>query len=82
MQMNDSVITKRRKTIEIYTLASCFVVAFAVNLYAIMVYSAPYSELYSSIFYVVAFALVLYAAWSVIRLAVYGVLIILKKLKE
>lgn len=70
--MKDTIITVRRKKIEIFTCVVCFAISFLLNLYAIVAYHAPYTELYTSIFYVLLFAVVLYGAWTVIRLLAFA----------
>ena len=71
--MKDTLITARRKKVELCTMTVCFVVSFLLNWYAIAEYNAPYTELYSSIFYVLLFAVALYVAWTFLRLVVYGI---------
>lgn len=71
--MKDITITTRRQRTELITLLVCFVVANALNLYAILSHSAPLSELVTSFFYIVVFTLVLYVLWTIVRLAGYGV---------
>lgn len=77
--MKDTVLTARRKRIELWTMLACLLVANGVNLYAIIAYGADYSELLTSFFYVLAFAVVLYGVWTLLRLLVYGAVRILKK---
>ena len=57
--MKNTVITARRKKIEL--------------LYAIISYKTPFSEMLTSIFYVLAFSCVLYAFWTLLRLLFYGI---------
>ena len=71
--MKDTVLTARRKKIEIITLLVCFVLANLVNLYAIITYHRSMMEMITSIFYIIIFAFVLYAAWPLLRLLFYGV---------
>lgn len=71
--MKDITITTRRQRTELITLLVCFVVANALNLYAILSHGAPLSELITSFFYIVVFTLVLYVLWTLVRLAGYGV---------
>lgn len=71
--MKDTVLTARRKKIEIITLLVCFVLANLVNLYAIITYHRSMMEMITSIFYIIIFAFVLYAAWALLRLFFYGV---------
>ena len=71
--MKDTVLTARRKKIEIITLLVCFVLANLVNLYAIITYHRSMMEMITSIFYIIIFAFVLYAAWALLSLLFYGV---------
>ena len=71
--MKDTVLTARRKKIEIITLLVCFVLANLVNLYAIIAYNRSMMEMITSIFYIIIFAFVLYACWTLLRLLFYGV---------
>lgn len=71
--MKDTVLTARRNKIEIITLLVCFVLANLVNLYAIITYHRSMMEMITSIFYIIIFAFVLYAAWALLRLLFYGV---------
>lgn len=77
--MRDTVLTARRKKIEIITLLVCFVLANLVNLYAIITYHRSMMEMITSIFYIIIFAFVLYAAWTLLRLLFYGVKILFTK---
>jgi cytochrome b len=70
--MKDTVITARRKKIELITLLVCFVVANAFNLYAIIAHNTSYLELLTALGYVLLFTLALYVAWSAVRLLFYG----------
>ena len=58
--MKDTIITTRRKRIELWTLLTCFLIGNLANLYAIISYKTPFSEMLTSIFYVLAFSCVLY----------------------
>lgn len=51
--MKDTVLTARRKKIEIITLLVCFVLANLVNLYAIITYHRSMMEMITSIFYII-----------------------------
>ena len=69
--MKDTIITGNRKIIEIITFIVCFIIACIINVYAIIQYNTPWSEIFTSIGYVFLFAVALYVAWSVIRLVFY-----------
>lgn len=71
--MKDTIITARRKKTELLTLLVCFIIANIANLYAIITYDTPLSEMFTSIFYVIAASLVLYTFWGLLRLLVFGV---------
>lgn len=71
--MKDTIVTARRKKIELITLLICFVVANLVHLYAVIAYRASFTEMITSIFYIVIFTFVLYALWGILRLLFYGI---------
>lgn len=77
--MKDTVLTARRKKIEIITLLVCFVLANLVNLYAIITYHRSMMEMITSIFYIIIFAFVLYATWTLLRFLFYGVKVLFTK---
>ena len=71
--MKDTVLTARRKKLELITLLVCFIIANLSNLYAIIAYKTPFTELITSIFYVLIFTFVLYLFWGVLRILFYGI---------
>ncbi len=71
--MKDTLITARRKRIELCTWLVCFVIANALNLYAIAAYGTSYAELLTSIFYVITFSCVLYVVWTLLRILFFGI---------
>ena len=56
---------------EFLSLLVCFLIAVGFNVYAIIHYDAPLSELWTSILYVLEATAVLYVVWIVLRLLVY-----------
>ena len=66
--MKDTVITVKRKKIEIATLIMCFIIANLINWYAIVRYKTSYIELFTSLGYVIILTLTLYFFWTVTRL--------------
>lgn len=80
--MKDTVLTARRKKIEIITLLVCFVLANLVNLYAIIAYNRSMMEMITSIFYIIIFAFVLYACWTLLRLLLWSEGVIGKEEKQ
>ena len=71
--MKNTVITARRKNIELLTLLACFIIGNLANLYAIISYETPFSEMLTSFFYVLAFSGVLYVFWTILRILFYGI---------
>ena len=71
--MKDTILTSRRKKTELITLLVCFVLANLLNLYSIIIYNTPFMEMITSIFYIMIATVVLYVAWSVLRMLFYGV---------
>ena len=69
--MKNTVITARRKKIELLTLLACFIIGNLANLYAIISYETPFSEMLTSFFYVLAFSGVLYVFWTILRILFY-----------
>ena len=49
--MKDTILTARRKKIEIYSFLVCFVIANLLHVYAIVEYGASFMELFTSFFY-------------------------------
>jgi len=71
--MKDTIISARRKKIEVVAFIVCFLIANLLNLYAIIAYNdASYSELITSLGYVTAAAVVLYVLWCALRILFYG----------
>ena len=71
--MKNTVITARREKIELLTLLACFIIGNLANLYAIISYETPFSEMLTSFFYVLAFSGVLYVFWTILRILFYGI---------
>ena len=71
--MKNTVITARRKKIELLTLLACFIIGNLANLYAIISYETPFSEMLTSFFYVLAFSGMLYVFWTILRILFYGI---------
>ncbi|MGN0232376.1 MAG: hypothetical protein ACI4A8_09245 [Muribaculaceae bacterium] len=77
--MKDTVITARRKRIEIITLLVCFIIANLLNVYAITSHNAPWSEVITSIGYVTVGACALYVVWTVVRLIALAISLFFRK---
>ncbi len=71
--MKDFTLTVHRQKIELLTWLICFSITNVLNIIAIIVYETPFTELFTSFFYVCIFSTVLYIVWSTLRLIVYGI---------
>jgi hypothetical protein len=71
--MKDITITGKRVRYELTSLLVCFIISFILNIGAIIFYESPWTEIFTSIFYVITFAIALYVAWIIIRLIVCGI---------
>lgn len=77
--MKDTIITAKRKKIEIIYWLICFLIANLANIYAIIIYdNTSFREVFTSLGYVLVASLALYAVSIVIRILYYGVKKILK----
>lgn len=77
--MKDIKITVRRQKTELKTFFVCFLVAFCLNVYAIIAYDGKWKELFFSLGYVVASAVTLYVLWTIVRLCAYMIRSTLRK---
>jgi len=66
--MKDTLVTVRRKRIELATAGVCLLLAFLLNVGCILYYRTPFVEVFTQLGYVVAIAVGLYLAWTAIRL--------------
>ncbi len=66
--MNDIVIKKKSIKRELWIFLACMVASYGCNIYAIVAYLRPLTELYSTIGFVIFFALVIYAVLWTARL--------------
>lgn len=79
--MKDIIITQKRIKQELSTLLVCFVLAIATNVGAIIYYKTSFSEIITSLLYVVVFAIAIYLLWCFIRIAAILISSLLKKSK-
>lgn len=66
--MKDIVITEKNIKREILVFLLCFVASYGCNIYSIIKYDRPLTELYSTIGFVITFAVVLYIVLWIFRL--------------
>ncbi|MBQ6653424.1 MAG: hypothetical protein IJM81_08585 [Prevotella sp.] len=67
--MKDIKISTKRQKQELLTLLVCIVIAELLNVYAIIAYDGKWSQLITSIGYVLVFGLLLYLSWTALRIA-------------
>jgi hypothetical protein len=77
--MPNIYISHHRIRVELVSLAVCFLIATGLNIYAIIHYKSPFSELWTSILYVLMATAFFYAVWTLLRLLVYGIKRIVRK---
>ena len=71
--MPNIYISHHRIRVELVSLAVCFLIATGLNIYAIIHYKSPFSELWTSILYVLMATAFFYAVWTLLRMLVYGI---------
>ncbi|MDO5571298.1 MAG: hypothetical protein Q4F97_07510 [Bacteroidales bacterium] len=77
--MKDTLITAKRKKIELITFIICFIIANIGNIWAIIDYKASFDELYKSLGYVMIATIVIYCIWTFLRLIFYGIISLFAK---
>ena len=65
--MKDIILTAKRVKKELIVLLVCFIIAFVINVAAIIIYKTPWYEMFSQIGYVAVIAIVLYLLLAIIR---------------
>lgn len=71
--MKDVLISGRRIAREIWIFLGCFVLAFAINIYAIHEYNTQWKELWTTLPITLAVAVALYVLFTILRLILGGV---------
>jgi cation transporter-like permease len=69
--MKDLVISNKRIQTELKTILICLFISMLVNVGAIIFYKAAVMEFFTSLQYVILFAMVLYLIWSFLRFVFY-----------
>lgn len=72
--MKDILITGRRLRTELLVLLGCFCLAFCTNIFAVVKYSRPVSELVTMIGFVLVLTALFYILLWIVRLVVAAVL--------
>ena len=79
--MNNINVTPQQQKREWKIFLACFIIAFLLNVYAVIAYESPAWELITSIFYVLVFAIVLYGVFALLRILFYLIKTIFQKRK-
>lgn len=77
--MKDIVISERRIKRELWVFLACVVAMEMVNIYAVFEYGGKWTEIFTSLGFVVTSALCLYAVIAVVRLIISGISGLIKK---
>lgn len=77
--MKETIITIKRKKIELFTFMICFIIANLANLYSIIVYKTSFVELITSMGYVIVATIIIYFIWSIIRLIFWPIRLLISK---
>ncbi|MDD2284989.1 MAG: hypothetical protein PHQ11_06285 [Paludibacter sp.] len=80
--MKDYILTAKRQKKESSILLCCFILAFLLNIAAIIIYQSPWVEVVSQIGYVVLVGLVIYALLLILRLIIFSVKAIIRHRKK
>ena len=68
--LRDSVITAGQKKREIIIALSCFAATFLLNVYCVIRYACPWTEIFTQLGFVVVLAVGLYVLTVIVRLIV------------
>ena len=71
--MKDITIKGKQIQKELITFLVCFVIGFFANVSAILYYKTKFSEMFTSLLYVLTFSVVLYLFWSIIRIMIFQI---------
>lgn len=69
--MKDIVITKKRQKTELLSILVCFIIAFGLNLYAVIAYDGKWTEIFTCVGFMIMTTAVFYVLWTLLRLIVY-----------
>ena len=79
--MKDIIITQKRIKKELTAFLVCLLLGILANTGAIIWYKTSFSEIVTSLHYVLAFAVAMYLLWSIIRIVAILIRNLLKKSK-
>ena len=79
--MKDIIIPGRRVQRELFVYAISFVLAFLINITAVVIYIRPWTEVFSQIGYVLVISIAIYLLLWIPRLLVAGIAWLIRKKK-
>lgn len=77
--MKDTIITAKQKKRELLYLLISFIIAFALNVYAIIFYNSHWKELITTLHITLLVTIVIYFLLAIIRLIIKGVVYLFNK---
>lgn len=77
--MKDILITRKRQITELKVWLACLALSVVLNIYAIIAYEAPWTELFTSIGFMLTASVVIYIILLFFRIVWYGVRRLCKK---
>lgn len=77
--MKDIVVSGKAIRRELIVALSCFILAFCINVGAVIAYSKPWVEIFSQIGYVIVIAVVFYCILLVFRIVYYIIRKLIKR---
>ena len=80
--MKDTIITSKRKQLELKTLLACFIIMNSINIYSIYTFNTSWTEVIMSLGYVTIGSFALYIIWTILRLFLFGSKHILETFKK
>lgn len=79
--LKDFIVTSKQIAREHRILLGCFLVALGVNIYSIIRYSTPLTEIFTQIGYVIIITALFYGLSILVRLIVWGVRLLIRRWK-
>lgn len=79
--LKDFIVTSKQIAREHHILLGCFLVALGVNIYSIIRYSTPLTEIFTQIGYVIIITALFYGLSILVRLIVWGVRLLIRRWK-
>jgi len=80
--MRDFIIKVKHQKIEIVILALCFILAFALNMVAILIYKTQWKEIYTQWYVVILLSFCIYTLTLFVRLIFIGIKKIWKSISK